>query len=451
MYQQDVSADALEWRRRAAALAAKLNFHHWLSRLVPKFFVVMIVAAFGELLRREMNGQPLYVVALILLGTTLVVAWAWMEARRHFCSRTQALVRLETILRLHNRLSCAESGIVPWPRAINDDHTPDGYELNWKQIVVPLFAGILFLYAAHLVPVHQLKAGSVSGTISEPPDFAQIQNWINQLKAADVIEPEKLAETQASLDKLRQRAPQDWYTQNSLEAADSLKQVMEQSMNTMESNLDQADEALDAMQEQEKQGTAANSASLRPIQDKLSQAGDGLASGNFPMKKELTDALKGAASSDKQLSASQMAQLQKQLQQGKGACQGAGNGNKGGGFSDEMQQAMAGADAHGLAKRRMVPGSGGPGGGGPPAPLVLQERDKFTPEGAKQPVKNDDMSHVALGDTIKITAGTPNVDPNAYQGNTSAGGAHVTGNGGEAVWRSTYDPQEADILSRFFQ
>src|ERR1700743_1211422 len=108
MYQQDVSADALEWRRRAAALAAKLNFHHWLARVVPKFFVVMTLAALGELLRRQMNGQSLYIVALILLGTALVVAWAWMEARRHFCTHIQALVRLETILGLHNRLSCAE-------------------------------------------------------------------------------------------------------------------------------------------------------------------------------------------------------------------------------------------------------------------------------------------------------------------------------------------------------
>ncbi len=60
------------------------------------------------------------------------------------------------------------------------------------------------------------------------------------------------------------------------------------------------------------------------------------------------------------------------------------------------------------------------------------------------------MSRTSLGETIKITASTPQVDPNALEAPGSAGSAHVTGTGGEAVWRSTYDPQEADVLSRFF-
>jgi hypothetical protein len=81
----------------------------------------------------------------------------------------------------------------------------------------------------------------------------------------------------------------------------------------------------------------------------------------------------------------------------------------------------------------------------------LQEREKNTPEGALTPVSNDDMSHAALGETIKISAGEHTVDPTAYRGTQNAGAAQVEGNGGEAVWRSTYDPQEADTLARFFK
>ena len=446
MFQQDVSADALAWRNRAARLASKLNFHHWFSRLVPKFFFLMTIAALAELFRREMNGPSHGMVAFLLGGTALVCGWAWLEARRHFCTRSQALVRLETVLGLHNRLSCAEEGIAPWPRT-SGGPVDDGYNPNWKQILVPLLAGIVFLYAAHLVPVRAFHATGTAGTISEPPDHAQVQNWINALKAADVIEPDKLQDMQAGLDKLRQKSPQDWYTQSSLEAADSLKEMMEQSMNSLEQGLDQADQTVQSMRDQQQSSPGG---SLREMQEKLSEAGENMASGNLPLKRELVDAMKGGSSTDKSLSASQMAALQKRLEQGKLAAQTAAKMN--GGFSDEMDQVMSDAMSRGVAQRRhgrMAPG--GAGGGTETAPLFLQARDRDTPKGAMTGVNNDDMSRASLGETIKITASTPVVDPNAAPGTGPAGAAHVSGNGGEAVWRSTYDPQEADVLSRFFQ
>jgi hypothetical protein len=442
MFQQDVSADAQAWRHRAAVLAAKLNFHHWLSRVVPKLFFLLAAGALAELLRREMNAPSRFVAAFILLGAAVVGGWAWLEARRHFCRPGQALVRLETVLGLHNRLSCAEAGIVPWPRA-SQERVHDGYNPNWKQILAPVLAGIVFLYAAHLIPVYGIKAGAASGAISEPPDFAQVQNWLNALKAADLIEPDKLQDMQTALDKLRQKSPQDWYTQSSLEAGDSLKELMEQSMNSLEQGLDQADQSVQAMQAG--QQDPAGASSLQAMQEKLSQAGDNLASGNLPLKRELVDSMKGGGSSDKTLSASQMADLEKKLAQGKLAAQTAPKMN--GGFGQEMDDAMS----HGLARGRSERGApGGLGGGTSTAPLVLQQRDRETPQGALTAVNNDDMSRTSLGETIKITASTPKVDPNALEAPDSAGSAHVSGTGGEAVWRSTYDPQEADVLSRFF-
>jgi Skp family chaperone for outer membrane proteins len=447
MFQPDVSADGKAWRQRAAALAAKLNFHHFLSRVVPKLFFLLAAAALFELFRRQMNGPARLTGAMLLLGAAVAGAWAWLEGRRHFCTENQALVRLETVLGLHNRLSCAESNVVPWPRA-SRERIDDGYHPNWKLIVVPVLAGLLFFYAAHRIPIHKIVAAATAGAIAEPPDFAQVQSWLNALKAADVIEPDKLADMQSALDRLRQRSPQDWYTQSSLEAADSLKELMEQSMNSLEQGLDQADQSAEAMKSGEE--NAASASSLRAAEEKLSEAGDNLASGNLPLKRELVDQMKDGASTDKPLSAAQLAALQKRLAQGKLAAQTAAKMN--GGFGDEMNDAIGSAMSGGLAHRRMVrPGPGGLGGGTESAPLVLQQRDRETPQGALTGVTNDDLSRTSLGDTIKITASTPKVDPAAYQGNAAAGAAHVAGNGGEAVWRSTYDPQEADVLSRFFK
>jgi hypothetical protein len=448
MFHQDVSADAQTWRHRAAVLAAKLNFHHWLSRVMPRLFFLLIAGALAELLRREMNAPSRFVSAFLLMGAAVACGWAWLEARRHFCTPGQALIRLETVLGLHNRLSCAEAGIVTWPRALQE-RVGDGYNPNWRQILVPGLAGIVFLYAAHLIPVHVLKAGAAAGAISEPPDFAQVQNWLNALKAADLIEPDKLQDMQAALDKLRQKSPQDWYTQSSLEAGDSLKELMEQSMNSLEQGLDQADQSVQAMQSG--QQDPAGAGSLQAMQEKLSAAADNLASGNLPLKRELVDSMKGSGSSDKTLSASQMADLEKRLAQGKLAAQTASKMN--GGFGQEMDDAIGEAMGRGLGHghRRVEHGApGGLGGGTASAPLVLEGRDKETPQGALAGVNNDDMSRTALGETIKITASTPKVDPNALEGPGPAGSAHVSGTGGEAVWRSTYDPQEADVLSRFF-
>jgi hypothetical protein len=446
MFQQDALADAQFWRQRAAWLVLRLNFHHWLSRLVPKLFGLMILMALGELFRRETGRPARWIEAFFVFAVALLGAWAWLEARRHFCTWTQALVRLETILGLHNQLSSACEGIVPWPTA---RHTvEDGYHANWKQILLPLLAGFLFLGAAHLIPVSRVKAGQSAEAISAPPDFVQVQNWIDALQTADMIEPEKLQDMQSAIDKLRQQPAQNWYTQSNLEAADSLKELTEQSMNSLAQDLDQADQAVEAMRD--KEATTSSASSLRAMQDKLSQAGDNLASGNLPLKKEFVDQMKGGIPNDKPLSAAQLAALHQRLKKGESAARTAPKSN--GAFGEEMQQAMANAArGRGAGRRELMPGAGGLGGGEESAPLALQARDKETPEGALTPVKSDDMSRAALGETVKVTASKPNVDTATYRGTQAAGAAQVEGNGGEAVWRSTYDPQEADTLSRFFK
>ena len=432
------------WRRRARLLAAKLNFHHGLARLIPVLFGVAVAGALFDLLRRELGLAAMWTGLLLGAGGVMAAGWAWFRARGHFCSGREALVRLETVLGLHNRLSVASEGVLPWPAPVAD--SDDGYQANWKPIVVPLLAGAIFLWAAHLVPVSKSHYHAGAAPISAPPEFAQVQSWINALKAEDLIEPEKLQEMQAALDKLRDRPAQDWYTQGNLEAANSLKELAEQSMNSLAQDLDHADQAVEAMQD--KEATSSEASSLQPMQDQLRAAGENLASGNLPLKRELVNQMTGA-DSDKALTQEQLAKLHNQLQKGKAAARTAPK--SGGGMSDEMEMAMAMAgEGHGH-RRGTRPGPGGRGGGEQTAPLELQDREKTTPEGARTPVASDDMSHVSLGDTVKVSAGAHKVDPNAYRGVEPTGAAQIGGTGGESVWRSTYDPQEADVLSRFFK
>jgi hypothetical protein len=194
-----------------------------------------------------------------------------------------------------------------------------------------------------------------------------------------------------------------------------------------------------------------DTSSLQPMQDQLRVAEENLASGNLPLKRELVEQLKnGESAMDKPLSASQLAALHERLKKGELAAQTAPKSKSV--LSEEMQQAMVAAGlGHGTGRRELVPGSGGLGGGKESAPLELEDREKSTPEGNLTQVSSDDMSRVALGETIKVSASKPMVDPGAYSGTQNAGTAQIQGSGGEAVWRSTYDPEEADTLTRFFQ
>jgi hypothetical protein len=435
------------WRHQATVLSMRLNFHHWLSRVVTKLFVLLVSIALFDLFRRETAISARWSEAFLFLGLGVVAGWAWLEARHHFCSWRQALVRLEVVLGLHNQLSSAQDGILPWP--VPPVKIDDGYNANWKRILTPLAAGSIFLWTAHLVPASRMKLGANNDLISEPPAFAQVQSWINALKADDLIEPDKLQEMQTALDKLHERPAQDWYTQNNLEAADSLKQLTEQSMNSLAQDLDQADQAVQAMQE--KVANSSDASSLQPLQDQLRLAEENLASGNLPLKRELVEQLKsGDSAMDKTLSASQLAALHERLKKGELAAQTAPKSK--GVLSEEMQQAVANAAlGYGMGRRELAPGGGGLGGGTESAPLELQERDQDSPEGNLTQVSSDDMSRASLGETIKISASEPRVDPGSYHGTQKAGVGQVEGSGGQAVWRSTYDPEEADTLTRFFK
>jgi hypothetical protein len=439
------SSAALFWQRRASRLARKVNLHHVLDRAVPGLFFLFVFLALFELLRRDAGWPLRWTESLFLLGFALVAGWAWLQARRHFCSREQALVRIESALGLHNRLSAAQAGVVSWPKPTV--FVGDGYVENWKWLLTPLLAGIAFLWAAHLVPIiAQARAAGIAGQIAPPAEFAQVQAWIDALKAEDLIEPEKLQDMESALDKLRDQQARDWYTQGNLEAANALKELMAQSMNGLSRDLEQADRTVQAMRDQA--AAPGNGASLQPMQDELRKSADNLASGNLPLKRELVDQMRGGESAqDKTLSPDQLKALQDRLKKGELAAQTAPKSN--GGLSDEMKQAMNDAAKGEGTRRGFAPG--GKGGGGGPAPLELQPRDKNSVAGKLTSVNNDDMSRAALGETLRISAGEHMVDPSAYHGTQSAGAAQVRGSGGEAVWRSTYDPQEADTLSQFFK
>jgi hypothetical protein len=280
------------------------------------------------------------------------------------------------------------------------------------------------------------------------------------LKQEDLIDPDKLAEAQNQLDQFKDRSPSDWYTQATLEGANSLKQSTAQSLSTLSQDLDKADDALQKAMDQAKDPAAATPEQAKELQDELKKSADSLGMGNFPVKQDLLKELSGAESAkDLNLTPDQMKKLEQQIAKAQAMAAAAGKDGKGdkdgdgkSKLSKEMQDAMAQSkDGKGTGRDEKIPVPGAPGtkkGKEETAPLELQPRDAFA-DGTKTTITSDDMQNALPGDLTAVTKHAPTVDK-TQQDSTVGGLAKVDGSGGDVVDKDSYDPDEADTVRKYF-
>ncbi|HRJ10065.1 MAG TPA: hypothetical protein PLP58_15910, partial [Prosthecobacter sp.] len=106
------------WHLRARRTRAKANLGWWLARLAP-LLALAGLAGFALILslRALADGAGWSGFLPWMTGTLMLAAGlAWLLARRDFICETQALVRLESELGLHNALTAAAAGRGPWPQ-----------------------------------------------------------------------------------------------------------------------------------------------------------------------------------------------------------------------------------------------------------------------------------------------------------------------------------------------
>ena len=483
MKTESLSRDRELWCRDAIRVATRLNVHHGLSSLVPKLSVALIVLGVLNLALREVGveGQIVLLIgAVCLLGVSL---WSIGDARHRFRTGEQALitglVRLETILQLNNGLSASHSGGLPWPKYTFKEPAEQalaesgGYQLNWKEFLLKPCAALIFFLMAGIVPVHPVHPFNGVLATQLPPDLVQVQTWLDKLKQENLIEPEKLKEAEDQLDQFKNRSPQEWYTQENLEAADALKESTAQSLVALENGLDKADQALqDGLDKTSPTGgmDGLNKDQKHALQDEMKKAGEALSSGTLPAKQEVVKQLTGAEDADEaSMTHDQMQKLQKRIADAKKAAAGAGknHGEPGDGKSDadsklskEMQDAMKEGEHPREKGSGRGPGhdgdsdqghgTGGVGGGTQSAPLELEQREQFA-DGTQQKIKSNDPFNAMPGELVNVSAEAPKVDPTQSSPNGTGGSAQIQGNGREAVWRSDYDPDEAAVLRTYFK
>ena len=420
------------WRRRAQVTALRHNLGRVLGEFLPFCLGVSALFACVLLVVREHGRASAGAWIAYGLGLLAAVGAALWRARGGFFTVNDALVRLEWHLGLHNRLSAAAAGVGEFPAA---QDAPDGYAFRWRKVALPLAGSVALVCAAAGIPVSRHVVPYVPA--AAPVAWTQTAAWIDALKKTDTLQEPALEDLRERLEQLRQQPAEDWFSQSSLEAGDSLHEQTAQSMQALQHDLRSALGNLEAMQQFTDQAPASQ---MQAARENLANALKGLELGNLPLNHDLLDGLRQAnASSLKNLSAAQIAELKRRLGTTDGVCQACLH-------PGEMEGKLA---IETLTAKQGRPG--GKGGGTSSAPLNLNQKPADLGSDQTEAVSNANLDHAAPGDLMGVGKGKHEVDPTKYAGPASGGTVASNGEGGEAVWRNDLTPKEREVLKNFFK
>jgi ribosomal protein L20 len=435
---------AARWHRLAGQTAWKVNAGWLLQQLTPliiaagavSFAVIVWQRSSGaEMLLREMWPWLAGLAALVVLASYLL-------ARRHFISQAEAMVRLESQLHLHNALSVAKLGRGVWPEI--PSQREDGLKWHWPRVSAPFALCALCLIAAFYLPVSP-DAAAVLPTV-EPQAWQQMDDWLEKLEEEKIITPEEKEEQAAKIAALRDQEQEKWFSHESLNASDTLKEQLQREIGNMARDLADAERSLNALQNY---ASNLSEQAKEQMLKEYSEALEGMKNGSMKLDPKL---LKELAQIDpknlKSLSQNQLNQLRESLKQKSGSMaeMAPGKGFLGDGEGEDDMLAEGGpGEGEGEG-----PGKGGITRGPGTAPLTLSQEENRFGTNKNEAVVNEDMSKAQLGTLLNLQDGKHDVDK-TYSGPKATGGTNHQGQGGQQVWRESLTPEEKAVLKRVFQ
>lgn len=434
------------WLRQAGRTRSKVNSGWWLARVAP-LLVMAGVAGFAVIFVLRSRGMELALLRVwpwALGGGALIMLTGWLLARRQFISTAQAFVRLESELRLHNALTVAALGRGVWPALA--PQADDGWRWRWPSVGGPLAAFVGSLALALWLPVSQAE-GAKTPTV-EPQAWAQMENWLQKLQEEQIVTEEEKEEHLAKIEALREQPPEKWFSHESLNAGDTLKEQLQRDIQRLAQNLATAERSLNALQNYASQLSAAAKDQL--LKD-FEQALADMKSGMLQLDPEMMKDLAGIDPKNlKGLSEEQMKQLRESMKKKAGDCNGMcgkpGFLGDGEGEDDELAE-LLGKLGRGDGEG---PGNGGITRGPGTAPLTLSQEENDFGTNKTEGVSNSDLSRAKVGDMMALQNGKHEVDKN-FAGTQAAGAVQNAGQGGEQVWRESLTPEEKAVLKRVFK
>ena len=447
--------EAAFWHRAARRTAHRLNRAWWLQAFAPLLVLVGAVS-FGLIFWRRSRATELDPVTTAAVCVAAVVAAgvaAWWMARRRFVAPESALVALESRLHMNNALSAAEAGRGPWPQ-IPVAPPDDGFRWSWRWVGGPAAAALTFWLAAFLLPVpRDLEAAAPP--LTPPLAWPEMKDWLAKLEEEAVIEPAQIEQLKEKLDELQSRPEKEWYSHESLEATDALRQSLDRSIQQMGADLDTAERSLNALDNLADQLTAeAKDQMAADFQAALG----GLSANELKLDPELMKKLGALDPKNlKSLSQAQLKELREAMKKNAGACKACQNPGEGPGFlgdgkgsdDEEMQALMKLLTAQGKCIGGANPGKGGVNRGPGAAPLFLSDTESKLGTNKQEAVTNEELSRAVPADLIGLGQQEHELDTSPV--GARAGGAADTGQGGERVWKDDLTPAERAVLKRYFK
>ena len=284
----------------------------------------------------------------------------------------------------------------------------------------------------------------------QPLAWPEMQSWLQTLEEPAVLEAAQLDQLREKLAELQAQPEKDWYSHESLEATDSLRQSLDRSIQQMGAELDTAERSLNALQNYSDQLTAESKDQLAAD---FQAALQGLRANEFKLDPELMKKLAALDPKNlKSLSKEQLDQLRTAMGKNSGACKACqnpgGQGDPGflgdgkGSDDEEMAELMKLLACH-------QPGRGGISRGPGAAPLFLGDTEANLGTRQHEAVTSDDLSRAAPADVIGLGEQKHELDTTAV--GPRAGGAADTGQGGERVWKDDLTPAERAVIKRYFK
>lgn len=433
------------WLQQASRTRRKVNAGWWLARVSPLLVMAGLLgfATIFVLRSRGMELAAQRVWPWVAGGGIALMLSGWLLARRQFISTAHALVRLESELRLHNALTVASLGRGTWPALA--ETTDDGWRWRWQSVAGPFvaFAGSMAL--ALWLPVAQTDEGK-QPTV-EPQAWGQMENWLDKLQEQQIVTEEEKEEQLAKIEDLREQPPEKWFSHESLNAGDTLKEQLQREIQRLGQDLKTAERSLNALQNYADQlSVAAKEQLLKDFDQALADMKSGMLEVDPDLLKALSDL---DPKNLKELSKEQLDQLRESMKQKGGACNGMGEDKgflgDGEGEDDELAE-MLGKLGQGGEK----PGNGGIDRGPGTAPLTLSKEENDFGTNKAEAVSNFDLSRARVGDMMALQNGRHEVDK-TLTGPQAAGAVQGTGQGGEQVWRESLTPEEKAVLKRVFR
>lgn len=429
------------WLARADRLRLPVNLLWWLRTALPGAVVVHAGLAAGMLVTRRTHAPAAYLVSGYAVAALGVAGVAWWIARRRFLSRTDALLRLENHLGLHNRLSAALAGHAAWPKPAYARRAPYAFHARAWLIPLALMAGLPVVAAFTPLPAPARPPAAVAA--AEPPEWKEMERWAEKLKQDDTAEAGAIRRLEERVEALRKENRDGMFRQGAQEATQSMHAEMKNDIAKLAQGLAKTGELAAALEQLAAAGRESAPAELSSAwKDALEQ----LAKAPLPPGDlNLADLKAIDPSQLKKLDPKKFKAVKAKLAS---ACKNCGECGM---DPDKVALLLAQCDGMGLPEpwKTNPAGAGGPGGGGGPADLrYANDATPLAPHIESLPGAKEDKSLVA-GDLLAVSDRKPDTNAPQAFARGKGGESSFTGRGGDSVWRDRLTPEEVEFLSKY--